>query len=316
MNTLDLLPEEPKEPEKNTGPKLGVFDGISNEDYHRGPGVSKSGLDLIDQSPETYITHKRHPKPETPDLILGRAFHKIVLEPDDFDNEYVKAPKDAPKRPTQAQLDMVMPTEKAIMSIHFWKNWDQKNIGKTVLTDSPGNDPFWKPGQWQTLMNMRDAVWAHPMASILLDPSQGQAELSCYWIDPGTGKLCRCRPDFYNDAHRLLIDLKSTDDASYTGFQKSIGKWRYFVQHAFYLDGWLAAGQRAAGFIFIAVEKTPPYGVGIYKLDAQAVHQGRIIYERNLETYAKCHESKDWHGYSTDIRDLELPAWATKGFIS
>lgn len=303
------------EPEKS-GPKLGIFTDISNMEYHGGPGISKSGLDLINLSPLHYITNKRHPKSSTEAMFFGTAFHTIVLEPDVFNAEYVKTPDAAPKRPTSAQLNAKKQSAAAIKSITYWEKFDTDNTGKIIITNKAGDDPFWKPGMWDQLHLMRDAILAHPVASILLDLDQGVAEQSVYWIDKETGKLCKCRPDFVNDVHNIAIDLKSALDASFTGFAKSCANFRYHVQSPFYLDGLYNAGRKIDSFVFVAVEKSPPWAVGIYVLDKEAIRIGRIQYQRDLEVYAQCHKEQVWPSYPEEIRDLVLPAWGLRGHIS
>lgn len=297
--------------------KTGIFDGISNAEYHGGVGISKSGLDLINQSPAHYITSKRNPKPSTPAMILGTALHCLVLEPEEFDKQYIKSPESAPSRPTKTQLNAKKPSAATVAAIEFWRQWDEENKEKTVLTgNKEGDDPFWKPGDWDTIHRMRDAIDSHPFASILLDHSQGKAEQSVYWVDNETKKLCRCRPDFINDAHNLAIDLKSTEDASYSEFARSCAKYRYHVQDPFYRDGLKAVNRKVDGFIFVAVEKTPPYGVAVYQLDPESVRVGRAQYQKNLEVYARCHKDNDWPIYAEEIRELELPKWGLLGKIS
>ena len=177
--------------------------------------------------------------------------------------------------------------------------WDKENEGRQILN----------PDQWKQIHGMRDAVMAHPAASALLTRIPGRAEQSIYWIDPITGVLCRCRPDWWRDDN-LPIDLKTTEDASPEGFARSIAKFRYEVQAAFYLDGIEAAtGKRPKNFVFIAVEKKPPHAVGVYVLDAETLEIGRGLYREDLATYAKCAQADQWPGYGDKIQTINLPGW-------
>ena len=285
------------EPQKE-GPKLGIFDDIPNEEYHRGPGISKSGLDLIRQSPAEYITRKRHPKPPTPAMMLGTALHGLILEPETFEAQFV-ADKYAGSQTKEA------------------KAWREQMFADGINVVHTAKDPgFWDRDDWRAIHAMRDAVYAHPIASILLDHDQGIAERSVYWIDHETRKLCKCRPDFHNQAHNLIVDLKSTEDASYSGFGQSVAKWRYHVQDAFYRDGMHAIGETVAGFVFVAVEKNPPYGVAVYRLGVEEVRVGRLQYQSDLMRYKQCHDTDTWPSYPEDIRDLTLSQYQLRGFIS
>lgn len=188
-------------------------------------------------------------------------------------------------------------------NVRLWSDvlaeWTENNPGRIVLS----------PEVWDQLHAMRDAVHNHPAAHALLTSVPGEAEKSVYWIDPTTGVLCRCRPDWWRDDW-IIPDLKTTDDASPEGFAKSIANWRYDVQAAFYMDGIeQATGKRPKSFVFIAVEKKPPYGVGVYVLDSDSLELGRAQYQHDLRIYAECVRTGEWPGYGDKIQTISLPAW-------
>lgn len=187
--------------------------------------------------------------------------------------------------------------------VRLWSDvkaeWEKVNEHRTILN----------PEQWKTIHAMRDALMAHPAANALLTGIPGKAEKSVYWIDATTGVLCRCRPDWWRDDN-LIVDLKTTEDASPEGFARSIAKFRYDVQDAFYTDGvQQATGNRPKAFVFIAVEKKPPYGVGVYVLDSETKDLGRAQYQHDLRVYSECVRSGEWPGYGDKIQTISLPAW-------
>ena len=60
---------------------------LSNTDYHRAEGISKSGLDLIARSPMHYrFREQREP---TAAMALGTATHAAILEPALYAHDYV-----------------------------------------------------------------------------------------------------------------------------------------------------------------------------------------------------------------------------------
>lgn len=77
----------------------GIYDDLPAADYHRGPGISKSGLDLIHRSPLHYAAARAAANDNpTPSQVLGTAFHALLLEPDLFARRYAlpfSAPADA-----------------------------------------------------------------------------------------------------------------------------------------------------------------------------------------------------------------------------
>lgn len=183
--------------------------------------------------------------------------------------------------------------------------WEQNNGHRTVLT----------PDEWDQLHRMRDAVMDHPVAARLLTGVAGKAEQSAYWLDPVTGELCRCRPDYWRQ-DGILVDLKTTDDASQEAFSKSVANWRYHVQHPFYLDGCTQAIRQAnldlvepTHFLFLVVEKKPPYAVAVYQLDLESVELGRQQYRQDLDVFHQCKQSGHWPGYGDRILQVGVPQW-------
>lgn len=297
---------------------LGLRDDIPEHIYHRSPGINKHGLDNISVSPLHYLTEKQNPKPSTPAMVIGSALHCLVLTPELFDQEYVREPKNKPRRPTVLQINPKKgdPKPEHIEALEWWRNWENKSDCKTIISDNPGDDPFWKPGDWQTIHNIRDAVRAHPIASILLDPDQGWAERSCYWMDKETGRLCRCRIDFFNEAHGLALDLKTAMSARMSDFMRSVSDYRYHVQAEMYSAGLKACGLHVQAFVFVAVEKVPPYGIGIYTLNPQGRHIGRAMWRQDMRTFDQCKKLDEWPCFPPEVRELNLPPWAEKGKIS
>jgi hypothetical protein len=102
-----------------------------------------------------------------------------------------------------------------------------------------------------------------------------------------------------------IVDLKTTTDASPDGFARSVAQYRYHVQQAHYLQSHIADR-----FIFLAVEKTFPYCVATYELDADAVAVGEQLRQSNLQAIANCKDAQSWPGYTDQIQTLSLPRWA------
>lgn len=266
--------------------KTGIFDGISNAEYHGGPGISKSGLDLIARSPlhywSAYLDPNRQPREETDAMKVGTAIHAAVLEPDVFASGYMPAPKidRRTKEGKQMHADLQAMAEER----------------GAILLDAD---------DYAACQAIAEQVRQHPAARALF--ASGKAEQSAFWTDAETGVLCKARPDWLMPG--AVLDVKSTEDASPDGFRRSIVSWRYHVQAAWYLDGLTAIGHDARAFIFGAFEKKPPYAAGFYFADADMIDVGRREYRRCLRVYADCLSADKWPGYSTEIQPITLPAW-------
>lgn len=258
-------------------------------DYHRHPAVSKSHLDQVARSPLHYWARYLDPKrvtPEpTPAMLIGSAVHTHVLELDTWDDRYVMAPDGVDRRTKTGK--------------ETWAAFEAEAASRTVLSKA----------DTELVQAMGRAVYGHPAAAFLLG-RPGLAEQTYLWTDEATGLECKCRPDWMTKDGSLIVDLKTTEDASPTGFRKSIGNFRYHVQAAWYLDGIeRATGRRPEQFLFVCVEKKPPHAVAVYAASPEMVATGALTAEADLARLALCRESGEWPGYSNQIEVIDLPPW-------
>ncbi len=263
----------------------GIYYGISNENYHAGPGVSKSQLDDIADTPALYLWRKNAPvdTTKTKTLDLGTAFHCRVLEPEEFSNRFIVAPEF--NRRTNAGKE----EEKAFLM-------ECASTGKTVITAEEG----------RKIELMYQSVMALPLGQWLVE-SAGHAESSIYWEDPETGILCRCRPDKIIPEFHWIMDVKTTADIQ--RFKTSYYDYRYHVQDAFYSDGYEAQFGVQPTFVFLVASTTVEcgrYPVEIFMMGEEAKLAGQQEYHRNLRTLADCLNTDEWPA----IKTLSLPRWA------
>lgn len=256
---------------------------MSNEDYHKDPGLSKTNLDWINQSPAHFQCYLKNPPPATPAMIKGAAFHTAVLQPDQWGKLY-----------------------------RVWVGGRKSGKEWEAFKETAGDREILSRDDEVAIAGMVKSIRAHPAAALLLD-QPGLVEASVF--AEFAGVPVKARPDFWADS--LVIDLKSTGSAAPDDFKKSIFNFRYGVQGAFYLD----VIAKAMGedpdlarrqFVLVACEKEPPYAVGVYRLTEEVIEMGRESYRRNLETYRRCRETGVWKAYSDLIEDLGLPTWARK----
>lgn len=248
-------------------------------EYHKDTEkISKSGLDLIHKSPlhywERYL-NPAHQEKTTPALTLGSAVHCAVLEPSEFGKRYAVAPQ-VDKRTKEGKL--------------LFEQFEASTQGLTIISK---DDSI-------VCERIMEAVQRHDEAALLLSKIN-KVEQVLEFQD------MKCKPDGICEALHLLIDLKTTEDASATAFGRSALKYRYDVQAAFYSDIYEAVyGHRPEGFIFIAVEKTPPYAVAVYVIEDADIENGRQKYKADLEVWRECKLTNNWKGF-TGINTLKMP---------
>lgn len=285
-----------------------VLAGQDIDAYHAGPGISKTGLDHIARSPAIFhalhLDPRRPPEKERSGQLEGQLAHCAILEPGKFDKRYAVLPADAPRRPTDAQWNAKKPSPESVAAMEWWTAWNEQAAGRVIITHE----------QRETALRQGESVRRLPDVAEAL--ASGAPEQSAYWIDPDTGVLCRCRPDWVHpagDAGVILLDVKTCGDASPDEFARQIARKRYHVQDAFYSDGYArAAGVDVLAFIFVAVESEYPFAASAVMLDEPSRDAGRFAYRRDLDVYARCVATGEWPGFSTAIERVSLPAWAFK----
>jgi hypothetical protein len=267
-----------------------ITDALSFDDYQALSAISNTGLGKLAKTPATFIDWLNGGKEEdeTNALRVGRIAHRAVLEPDAFKAEFDSLYSVRPK-------GMKFNTKEG-------KAWKANELAKGKQIIDGEDDDF--------IRTAAQLIAQHPKASQML--RKGKSELSITAELPEfPGLTIKCRVDFATEGN-ALVDLKSAKDASFAGFQKAIAERKYHRQGALYLDVCKAAGLDKKHFTFIAIEKTRPYLIGCYKLDEQAIHEGRMEYRRLLELYAKCEAEDSWPGYSDKLEEIGLPLWAIK----
>lgn len=249
-------------------------------EYHAAHRINYSGLKtIINKSPAHYRYGLTNSPEETAALKFGSAVHTAVLENPFFFHIYAIAPA----------IDRRTKEGKA----EFAK---LEAGGKIILSNEEGE---------QVLKIAQAVNWNETAFKLLRN---GKSEVTIFAeIDDIPAK---CRVDYLRPG--VAVDLKTTDDASPSGFASACAKYDYAMQAAWYLDSCAAAGIELDAFIFVAVEKKPPYAVGIYELDLNSIEAGRTKYRRALSLYKHCMAVDEWPAYSPDIVTISLPAWAMK----
>lgn len=271
---------------KNTTNKLGLVIE-TNEEYHsHTASISKSHLDCINgASPRhywaKYINPDREPREPTPAMVLGSAVHSIILEPDLFTQEYVPNPG-IERRSSAGKAE--------------WAQFVSESAGKVILSEE----------DYQKCLAIRDVVHTHPVVSGLL--TGGKSEQSFYAVDSETGEIIKCRTDYM--VGDLIVDVKTTEDASAEGFGKSAANYRYPHQVGWYWDVMdQAFGEHPPYWAFLSIEKSPPYAMALDYPNPDAVRRAQEVNRSDFLRIVEHKRSGHWPDYATQARELALPGW-------
>ena len=279
----------------------GLHERIPPELYHaRELGVvSNSALKEAGRSMRHYYTWSTTPSDDdTKALFVGRAFHVATLEPDEFAKLYLVAPKFGDLRKT-ANKDR----RESWCRDHGFRVVD----GDIVDATDKGRELL-DAADHERIVGMVRSVREHPLASRMI--AGGKAEVTALWTDSETGLRCKSRMDYYVSSRSAIFDLKSTTDASLRSFSRDVFNYGYHRQHALYRSAVAALGVPAKHFVFIAVEKEPPYAVATYQLDDVGIAAAHRDVRAIMTQIAECVRTSTWPAYPTNIQKIETPKWA------
>jgi exodeoxyribonuclease VIII len=272
----------------------GLTKGISNAEYHGSDELSRTtASDLTTTSPakvkyerDNPLTYKGVP------LVMGGCFHGMVLEPECLDVEYAIKPN---------EIDGKSPLTKYY-----------KETFAEMQAERP--DAQWlKADDWKTCIGMAEAVLGNPVYTHYASDVEAIAEGSGYF--DYNGAKCKVRPDLYT-SDGTIIDLKSTQDASEAGFRKSVRNFGYDFQSCYYMEAMRALGLPARQFIFVCVEKSPPYLTATYTLTASEIDRQKPRMQKACTIWATCMETGVWPGYPQEVVTLDLSRYGDNQRLS
>jgi len=120
----------------------------------------------------------------------------------------------------------------------------------------------------------------------------------------------------YNKDSGIVLDLKTTIDASPKGFAKSVRQYGYLFQSAWYMTALRAMGERPKQFVFLVVEKSEPYATACYALDNNDIEKEIPRVLESIKLYGECLRTDVWPGYTDDIKTLNLGGLFTTNRLS
>ena len=263
---------------------------MTEREYRQAEGVSRSQLWRLTESPEKAKWAWEHPEEPTPALLFGQFVHKLVLEPETVDEEFIVAPN----------VDKRTKDGKA-MWVEFMGLVKE---GQQII-----DEPTCAIG-----MEMRRVLKETPFVHRLLN---GEHELPIFWQDELTGEHCKARLDCLTevDGKHIIVDYKTTANASTDAFMSTAVKYGYDFQAAMSSEGYKAVTGNDCIFVFIAQEKTEPYAVNILQADEVFLRRGRDTFRQLIGIYHDCKENDNWYGYLGPynvVNNLALPAWLAK----
>jgi exodeoxyribonuclease VIII len=273
-----------------------LIEKMSNEDYHSRPEFSSSQLkDILRSSAHFYSNNilKEVERETKTAMNFGTLAHTLFLEPEQFENEFVIAPKF--DRRTKAGKEEAFA-------------WEQANEGK-ILVDAEQVE-----GAKRIAANLQKLSSYEDMQS-----NYGMAEASIFYTDPIYDLQLRIRPDWHIAPCKafpngLILDLKTTTDARHYAFSKKCFDFGYDLSAAMYREGFQQYYQteEKPPFILLTAESAIPFNVKQYNASDLFLSVGETRYKQSKALLAESLLVNEWQGYSLEMEDLYLPSHTTK----
>jgi ATP-dependent exoDNAse (exonuclease V) beta subunit len=266
---------------------------MTEKEYNEHPGVRRSDLWKISESPEKYKYAVEHPLEPTPALVFGAATHKYILEKDGFDEEYAVIPEMIDRR-TKAGKEM-------------WEEFLTKTSGKAAISTE----------DFKTMTEMRKVLEDNPIANKLLY-GKGKTEMPFFWKDKDTHELCKVKLDrlVRLDRRFAVVDYKTAKNAKTDVFIHDMTRYGYTLQAAMYTEGVMKCKRLKyrPDFIFVVQEKTPPYSVNVVYVpsDSSVMQYGIDQFREFIGILHQCKETGYFFGYTGafgDMSEAYLPGY-------
>ncbi|MCX8559811.1 PD-(D/E)XK nuclease-like domain-containing protein [Mycolicibacterium mucogenicum] len=284
-----------------TTPADGVYPDISEHDYHSDRGsLSSTGAKLLLRSPAKFRWEQDNPRKPKKEYDFGHVAHELLLG---------KGSGIFVLDPEKHGLNKDGSLSKAPANTSLWKETAEAARARGEVPVS--KDVF------DDALRMVEAVRRDPVAGSLF--TDGDAELSAYATDPVTGVRVRCRFDWKVGRPAgfiTIVDLKTTQDAEPSEFERLAAKFGYCLAAAWY--SWIASVVFGVPigrvrFLLVAVEKEPPYLVSVTEWDDDDLEVGLAMRRDAIDLFHECTTTNTWDSWRghdpTKVHTIHLPAW-------
>lgn len=282
-------------------------EALTAEQYHADPRMSNSKLKLFRENRRkfyrTYIARDLAPDAPTASKMLGTYLHMAILEPEKWQNR--ATPKPEYQFPELASDGKKFYKRKGSDHEREWNEhlqreaeliaaWERENEGKICPNEK----------QIATVENMIDALTHHIEARRFLE-LPAEHERTIYWECAGVPMKSRLDKDL----PRLILDLKTTQDASPTAFYfHDLKRFSYHCQEDNYCRAKKFLDGEDPDFLFIVVESDEPHRVGVYDVGQDEREEAAWMNARALEDYRACLQSGDWReDWEKSVMTLSRP---------
>ncbi len=301
-------------------------------DYYANRALSHSKLSCLAQSPMEFKMRYVDDPPSLPPkesdaFAMGHAVHCLALEPEKFEERFVVVAETLSTRSTAGEIaHWLLDPNNEVMEFPWvcrpegmerrtkagqdeYNQWAQscERSGLTIVdrADIDKAQKYVKLVKGKTVLDWQD----HQDAIACVQALNNHAEFATIMAQPKRvevpfefdlfGHKFKAKPDAIIDSMRLIVDIKTTDDASHKWLYsaKDLGYHRqaWIYRHALSLETGVDYN-----FIFAVVEKPKPSTRGIpprvalHRVAGISFERGKEHTRDLVEEYEKRLERGDW----------------------
>ncbi len=264
-----------------------VVKNLPDAEYRQAKGLSQSMLSHFIQSPKHYLHACENPIEPTPDMLLGLAFHSLMLE---------KEPSYVVKKKVDGRT-----TEGKKYNAEF----EIENKGKIIINEE----------QEFKVWGMRKSfLESDSLATKLYNETKQEfreVSLFCLATTPYGEVHLKGRLDGFHEQSGTIWDFKKCQDASADGFEKMVRERNYWLQNAMYQTLGMACKLDVKDFIYIPIEGDAPHGFGSYSFDISKKMKYKPLspfdyWHNAIVEFTKCQSEGNWRGYSSEKQIISI----------
>ena len=254
----------------------------TREIYDKSEALNFSGAKELLKSGLHYQAYLKRDREPTKALRIGSATHKLALEGSEaFEAAYAVAP-DCDKRTSAGKAE--------------WAAFAAENAGKEILSAEEAD----------LVAHMAGAARGRLNALGLKIVATEQYLAVDYCGVPIKAAIDLVAENAAGDV--VLVDLKTTEDASPKGFLNSVRSYKYALQAHWYRTVYSLHTGKAIPptFLFLAVEKQAPWATATYTVGPNLSSWAIADFEEAVKKYETSCALDLWTGYANEPQVLDV----------
>ena len=317
---------DPKTPVNTSNEAVGEY--VTNKDYHNSDNLSSSRIKMVLENArqfyEVYVTGNAR-KSYTDALLVGSLHHTLVLEPENFERDYIVLGDNTLKQ------DIVDAIEKLGGTVNRKVN----SKGEEVVDDSVATLK-----EKLNLLRSKEARTIVTQKQVELAKKTAQKALDSWYIIEANGKTLlkaqlkeviglntsfvertfygeiegvrvQVRPDLLMNLGKtrpvwFCVDLKTAEDATMDTFMRQSAKFFYDLQEWVYREVLRQNGINVVDFRFLITGKSDSSGSEYYKVFSEDVHDAGKVVKKAISKYKYCRDNNIWQEGKFDFDKMRF----------